>query len=59
MSPVIFSLYVCMYVKDMPIPSRPVELPVYANDMAVRATSRHVTLLFRYLEIYPNMYVCM
>jgi hypothetical protein len=38
----------------MPIPSRPVELPVYANDMAVRATSRHPTLLFSYLEIYPN-----
>jgi hypothetical protein len=38
-------------VKDLPIPSRPVELPGYANDMAVRATSRHPTLLFIYLEI--------
>lgn len=42
-------MYVCMYVKDMPIPSRPVELPVYANVMDVRATFRHPTLLFRYL----------
>jgi hypothetical protein len=43
-----------MYVKDMPITSRPDELPVYANDMSVRATSHHPTLLIIYLEIYPN-----
>jgi hypothetical protein len=47
-SPVIFSLY----VNDMPSPPRHVELALYADDMAVVATSRQPALLVKYLETY-------
>jgi hypothetical protein len=45
-SPVLFSLY----VNDMPSPSHHVELALYADDTAVIATSRKLTLLVSYLE---------
>ena len=44
----IFSLY----VNNMPTPSRHVELALYADDMAIIATSRKPTLLVSYLESY-------
>jgi hypothetical protein len=47
-SPVLFSLY----VNDMPVPSRHVDLALYADDTAIIATSRKSTLLIRYLESY-------
>jgi hypothetical protein len=47
-SPVLFSLY----VHDMPVPSRHVELALYADDAAIKATSRKSALLIRHLEIY-------
>jgi hypothetical protein len=47
-SPVLFSLY----VKDMRVPSRHVELPLYADDTAIIATSRKSALLIGYLETY-------
>ena len=40
-----FSLYV-----DMPSPSQHVELALYADDMAIIATSCKPTLLISYLE---------
>jgi retron-type reverse transcriptase len=46
--PVLFSLY----VNDIPIPSRHVELALYADDTAVMATSRKPELLVSYLESY-------
>jgi hypothetical protein len=45
-SPVFFSLY----VKEVPTPSRHVELAQYADDTAVIATSRRPSLLVDYLE---------
>jgi hypothetical protein len=45
-SPVLFSLY----VNDMPVPSRHVELALYADDTAIIATSRKSALLIRNLE---------
>ena len=45
-SPVLFSLY----VNDMPSHSRHVELALYADDTAITATSRKLTLLVSYLE---------
>jgi retron-type reverse transcriptase len=39
-------------VNDMPIPSRHVELALYADDTAVMATSRKPELLVSYLESY-------
>jgi hypothetical protein len=48
-SPVLFSLYV-----DMPVPSRHVELALYADDTAIIATSRKSALLIRYLETYVS-----
>jgi hypothetical protein len=48
-SPVIFSLYV-----NMSSPSHNVELALYADDTAIKATSRNPTLLFSYLESYFN-----
>jgi hypothetical protein len=47
-SPVIF----CLYVNDLPTPSHHVELALYANNMAVIATSRKPTLLISYLDSY-------
>jgi hypothetical protein len=47
-SHVLFSLY----VNDMPSPSRHVEMDIYADDTAVRATSRQLALLLKYLETY-------
>jgi len=47
-SPVLFSLY----VNDMPLPSRHVELALYAEDTTVIATSFQPTLLVKYLETY-------
>jgi hypothetical protein len=41
-----------MYVNDMPSPSRYVELPLYADETAVIATSRQPALLVKYLEAY-------
>ena len=49
-SPVHFSLY----VNDIPSPSHHVELPFYADDMAIIATSRKATLGVSYLESYLN-----
>jgi hypothetical protein len=49
-SPVHFSLY----VNDMPSTSHHVELPLYADDTAIIATSRKPTLLVSYLESYLN-----
>jgi hypothetical protein len=45
-SPVLFNLY----VNDMPVPSRHVELALYADDTAIIATSCKSPLLIRYLE---------
>jgi hypothetical protein len=36
----------------MPVPSRHVELALYADDTAIIATSRKSALLIRYLEMY-------
>jgi retron-type reverse transcriptase len=47
-SPVLFSLY----VNDMPIPFRHVELALYTDDTAVMATSCKPELLVSYLESY-------
>jgi hypothetical protein len=47
-SPVFFSLY----VNDIPVPSRHVELALYADDTAAIATSRKPELLVSYLESY-------
>jgi hypothetical protein len=47
-SPVLFSLY----VNDIPVPSRHVELALYADDTTVIATSRKPALLVSYLESY-------
>jgi hypothetical protein len=47
-SSVLFSLY----VNDMPVPYRHVELVVYADDTAVIATSRKPVLLVSHLESY-------
>jgi len=49
-SPVLFSLY----VNDTPSPSHHVQLALYADDMAIIATSRKPTLLASYLESYLN-----
>ena len=49
-SPVLFSLY----VNNMPSPSQHVELALYAEDTAIIATSRNLTLLVSYLESYFN-----
>ena len=49
-SPVLFSLY----VNDMPPHSHHVELALYADDTAIIATSRKLTLLVSYLESYLN-----
>jgi hypothetical protein len=46
LSPVLFSLY----VNDMTVPSRHVELAYYADDRAIIATSRKSALLITYLE---------
>jgi len=45
-SPVLF----CLYVNDMLSPFRHVELAIYADDTAVKATSLHPALLVKYLE---------
>jgi hypothetical protein len=47
-SPVLVSLY----VNYKPVPSRHVELALYAYDTAVIATSRKPALLVSYLESY-------
>ena len=47
-SSVLFSLY----VSDMPVPSRHVELALYGDDTAIIATSRSLALLVSYLEAY-------
>jgi hypothetical protein len=47
-SPVLFSLY----VNDMSVPSRHVELALYADDTAIIATSRKSAPLIRYLETH-------
>jgi hypothetical protein len=38
----------------MPSPSHHIELALYADDMAIIATSRKPTLLVTYLEVYLN-----
>jgi hypothetical protein len=50
MSHVLFSLY----VNDMPSPSHRLKLALYADDTAIIATSRKLTLLVSYLESYLN-----
>jgi retron-type reverse transcriptase len=47
-SPVFFSLY----VNDMPTPSHHIKLALYADDMAIIATSRKPVLFISYLESY-------
>ena len=47
-SPVLFNLY----VKDVPYPSRHVELALYKDDMAIIVTYRRPALHFKCLEIY-------
>jgi hypothetical protein len=47
-SPVLFSVY----VNDLPIPTRHVELALYADDTAVMAMARKPQLLVSYLELY-------
>jgi hypothetical protein len=47
-SPVLFSLY----INDIPVPSRHVELALYAEDTAVMATYQKPALLVTYLESY-------
>jgi len=49
-SPVLFSLY----VNDITPPSHNVELALYADDTAIIAPSRKLTLIVRYLESYIN-----
>jgi retron-type reverse transcriptase len=49
-SPFLFSLY----INDVPTPSHHVELALYADDTAVKATSRKPTLLVSYLGSYLN-----
>jgi hypothetical protein len=49
-SPVLFSLY----VNDMPVISRHVELALYADDTANIATFRKPALLVSYLESYVS-----
>jgi hypothetical protein len=49
-SPVLFSLY----VNDMPSPSHHVELALCADETAIIATSRKLTLLVSYLDSYLN-----
>jgi hypothetical protein len=41
-----------LYVNDIPVPSRHVELPLYADGTVVIATSRKPALLVSYLESY-------
>jgi retron-type reverse transcriptase len=43
---------VSLYVNDMPVPSRHVELALYADDTAIIATSRKSALLITYLQTY-------
>jgi hypothetical protein len=50
-SPVLFSLY----VNGVTVPSRHVELALYAEDTAVIATSRKPALLVSYLESYVDL----
>ena len=47
-SPVLFSLY----VKDIPTPSRHIELAQYAGGTALVAMSMHPALLVKYLETH-------
>jgi hypothetical protein len=42
------------YVNDMPVPSRHVELDLYADDTVTIATSSMLALLIMYLETYPS-----
>jgi hypothetical protein len=49
-SPVFFRLY----LNDLPSPSHHFDLTLYADDKAIRATSRRPTLLVIYLESYLN-----
>jgi hypothetical protein len=53
-SPVLFSLY----VNDMPIPSRHVELALYVDDTTIIATSCKPVLLVNYLESYLSDLEC-
>jgi len=50
-SPVLFNLY----VNDMPTPSHQVELALYADDVAILATSHKPTLLVSYVESYLDL----
>ena len=47
-SPVLFILY----VNDLPVPSRHVELALYADDTAIIATSLMPALLVSFFELY-------
>jgi hypothetical protein len=51
LSPVLFSLY----VNDMPVPSRHVELALYAGDTVIISTSRKSALPIKYLETYLSV----
>jgi hypothetical protein len=48
----IFPVHFSLYVNDMPVASRRVELAFYADDTAVIAMSRKPALLVGYLESY-------
>jgi len=54
LSPGLFNLY----VNDIPPHSPHIELTLYADDTAIIATSRKPTLIFSYLESYPNDLQC-
>ena len=41
-----------LYVNEMPVPSRHVDLALYADDTAIIATSSSPPLLVSYLEAY-------
>jgi hypothetical protein len=50
----IFHVLFSLYVNDMPSPSNHVELALYADDMAIIATSRKRMLLISYPESFLN-----
>lgn len=49
------SVVLSLYVNDMPLPSRHVDLALYAGNTTVIATSRLPALLVKYLETYLSV----
>jgi hypothetical protein len=52
---IIFSVVLSLYVNDMPLPSRHVEMALYADDTTLIAMSRLPALLVKYLETYLSV----